>query len=242
MRRSESGSARRKSSGNGQARDSPDRHVMIAAVTKSAPLSARCNSCSRSCRRRSASPAVATPAGALRCADCHRLMRPYPPAEDLWAAYPYDGPAGALVRALKFDGRVAIADAMAAQLVANAPAELLAGTVVPVPVHPDHRRRRGIDHAAVLARALAARAGLDCVECLQRVGDPRPQVGRGRRERMHGPLGAIRLRPGAAAPPEVLLVDDVLTTGATLSASIRAVSVDGCARVRAIAYARTTAR
>lgn len=154
--------------------------------------------------------------------------------------FPYEGPAGALVRALKFGGRIQIADTMAAQIVAHAPA--LSGTVVPAPVHPLHRRRRGLDHTAELGRAIARRARLQFAECLIRTGDPRPQVGRGRRERMRGPAGAIVVRPDAVVPPEVVLVDDVITTGATLAACATALRVAGCQHITPIAYARTTAR
>jgi predicted amidophosphoribosyltransferase len=170
-------------------------------------------------------------------------MRPHPAAPGgTWAAFAYDGPAGALVRALKFQGRAALADAMAAQLVANAPPGLLCGTVVPVPVHNEHRKRRGIDHAAALATAVAARAGLAYSDCLERVGDPLTQVGRGRVERMGGPHGAIRVRAGIEVPGSAVVVDDVLTTGATLVACFRALSESGCGRMTAVAFARTAAR
>jgi ComF family protein len=159
-----------------------------------------------------------------------------------WAPFAYDGPAGALVRALKFQGRGAIADVMAAQIAALAPPELLRGAVVPVPVHPNHRRRRGIDHAAVLARALARRSGLAYAPCLLRSGDPQPQVGRGRRARMRGPAGSVTLAPGLGPPNEAVLIDDVVTTGATLAACTRVLSDAGTRTVTPIAYARTSAR
>jgi ComF family protein len=159
-----------------------------------------------------------------------------------WAAFPYDGPAGAMVRALKFGGRVPLADVMAAQLASHAPPEILAGTLVPVPVHDAHRRRRGLAHAHVLADALGRRTGLPVADCLERSGDPRPQVGRGRRERMAGVAGAISLRSGAESPQLAVLVDDVVTTGATIAACAKALRAAGATRVAAIAYARTAAR
>jgi ComF family protein len=174
------------------------------------------------------------------CRPCRAQMRPIRDSGEVWAAFEYDGPAGAMVRSLKFGGRKAIANVMAAQLTALAPGNLLRGTVVPVPVHPDHRRRRGIDHAAALARALARRAGLPYSECLVRGGPSLPQVGRGRRERLRGPAGTISA--AAAVPSEVVLVDDVVTTGATLAACIGALRSCGSQRITPIAYARTPAR
>jgi predicted amidophosphoribosyltransferase len=176
------------------------------------------------------------------CRECRARMQPAGQAAAGWAAFAYEGPAGAMVRALKFGGRVRIADAMAAQIAAQAPPELLRGTVVPVPVHPAHRRRRGLDHGAALARSLAQRAGLPFADCLVRGGDPLPQVGRGRRARIRGPAGSIAVRSGVVVPSEVLLVDDVITTGATLGACATALRDSGCPCVTPIAYARTTAR
>ena len=176
------------------------------------------------------------------CGECRAAMRPLTGASHPWAAFAYEGPAGALVRALKFGGRAAVADAMAAQIAALAPPELLRGAVVPVPVHPAHSRRRGINHAAALGRALARRAGLPFADCLVRSGDPRPQVGRGRQARIRGPAGSIAIRVGVDPPSAALLVDDVVTTGATLAACIGALRVAGCQQTTAVVYARTTAR
>lgn len=166
------------------------------------------------------------------CRECRAQMGAMP--------FPYEGPAGAMVRALKFGGRIAIADSMAAQIVAHAMPDR--GTVVPVPVHPAHRRRRGLDHTGALARAVARRAGLPFADCLTRSGDPQPQVGRGRHARMSGPAGAIAVRAGTTPPREVVLLDDVVTTGATLAACATALRVAGCQHITPISYARTTAR
>jgi predicted amidophosphoribosyltransferase len=131
---------------------------------------------------------------------------------------------------------------MAAQIAAHAPPGILRGSIVPVPVHPAHRRRRGIDHAAALARALARRTGLPYAPCLVRTGDRQPQVGRGRSARIRGPAGSIALAPASQAPSEAVLVDDVVTTGATLAACTAALRAAGAGHVIAVAYARTNAR
>src|SRR3954447_25552641 len=106
-----------------------------------------------------------------------------------WTPVAFEGPARALVHALKFRGALALADTMAAQMVANAPPDVLAEGValVPVPTPPARRRRRGFDHAALLARAIGARTGLPVVACLRRAG-PAP--------RQAGPRGGPRAAPG----------------------------------------------
>jgi predicted amidophosphoribosyltransferase len=158
----------------------------------------------------------------------------------VWAPVAYEGPARDLVRALKFRGATGVAGFMAAQIVANAPAGLLEGTLVPVPLHPRRLRSRGYNQAAAIAAELAARAGLSVEDCLARAGPAVTQVGRARGERQLGPAGSI----GAERGPEgsVLLVDDVVTTGATLGACGAALEAAGCAQPAAVVFARTLGR
>jgi predicted amidophosphoribosyltransferase len=92
----------------------------------------------------------------------------------VWAPLAYAGPARDLVGALKFRGAIGVADAMAAQIAANAPRDLLRGsTLVPVPLHPRRLRSRGYNQAAAIAEALARRTGLELADRLVRTG---PQV------------------------------------------------------------------
>jgi ComF family protein len=160
--------------------------------------------------------------------------------DGVWAAYGYDGPAGALVRSFKFSGRIGLAQLMAAQLAALAPPALLHGALVPVPLHPRRRRRRGFNHAAALAAALGRRTGLPVADCLYRMGDPAPQAGRGRRARLRAVAGTVGA--AGAVPEWALLVDDVVTTGATLAACAQALRAAGCREVAALTYARTPGR
>ena len=157
----------------------------------------------------------------------------------IWAPLAYEGPARAVVGRLKFHGATALADHMAATIAANAPAGLLAHPLVPVPSAPARRRRRGFCHAEVLAERLAARTGLPVLGLLERVGSARPQVGRPRARRLRSPprFAAARAQPGP-----VVLVDDVVTTGATLGACAQALREAGCTCDHALAYARTPVR
>ncbi|HEX2125475.1 MAG TPA: hypothetical protein VHF45_02805 [Thermoleophilaceae bacterium] len=164
-----------------------------------------------------------------------------------WAAVAYEGPARELVRGLKFRGAIALADAMAAPIAANAPEAILprsddsrAPTLVPVPLHPARHRRRGFNQAAVLAETLARRTGLPVADRLIRSGGAGSQVGRPRSLRLAAPPGRIDAQ--GPAPALAVVVDDVATTGATLSACARALRTAGARKVRGLAFARTPGR
>ena len=152
----------------------------------------------------------------------------------------YDGPARAMVGALKFRGALRLADPMAALMAACAPVERLRGELVPVPLHPARRRKRGFNQAERLARALGRRTGLAVADCLRRGGSYLPQVGRDRAARLVGPAGSVGAR--GAAPEVAVLVDDVMTTGATLAACAAVLRAAGAREVNALVFARTPGR
>ena len=158
----------------------------------------------------------------------------------VWAPLAYEGPGRDLVRALKFRGALSLAREMSALVVASAPRDLLCGDLIPVPLHPVRQRRRGFNQAAVLAEAIARATGLAISDCLRRRGPGPPQVGRTRGARLAGPAGSIEAR--ARVPPTALIVDDVVTTGATIAACAAALQQAGTVDLAAIAIARTPGR
>lgn len=201
------------------------RGVAVALVP---PL---CAACGRSCR---AEAVVCTRCG-RRLAGAEPLLGTGPAGLDrAWSSAPYEGVARDLVAALKFRRLLPVADLMAERIEWLAPAHMLSGTVVPVPPAPPRLRRRGFDPAGELAAALAERLGAPLRCCLERRGGGR-QVGRRRAERVGHPP---RIHAAGDAPRSVLLVDDVLTTGATLTACARALRAVGSSRVVAVTFAR----
>jgi ComF family protein len=158
----------------------------------------------------------------------------------VWGALYYEAGARALVRALKFRGAAGLAATMAAQITAPAPDELLGGhALVPVPIHPARLRRRGFNQAERLAAEVGLRRGCEVVDCLERVGRARTQVGRARDERLAEIEASVRVRAGASVPPRVVIVDDVMTTGATIGACAAALRRGGASEVRGLVYAVT---
>jgi predicted amidophosphoribosyltransferase len=184
----------------------------------------------------------------LRGPRCPRCALPSPcgarcpmagaPIARSWTPVAYEGPARAVVHALKLRGAIALADLMAAQMVATAPPGLLAPGValVPVPTPAARRRRRGFDHATLLADAIAERTGLPVAACLRRAG-PAPRQARARRA-VRLAAHRIRLEVCGPVPRAAVVVDDVHTTGATLRACAGKLVENGALQVTALAYAR----
>lgn len=186
--------------------------------------------------------AVACAASETLCERCEAAIRRAAPAwaappglDAAWSALPYDGVGRGLVVALKFGARLPLARRAARVIAAGAPADLLDGVIVPVPPTPVRLRRRGFDAAEAIAAALAGETGQPLVRCLRR-GHGRRQVGRPRAERLADPP---RVRLAGAAPGRAVLVDDVVTTGATLGACARALRAGGTASVVALTFAHS---
>ena len=137
--------------------------------------------------------------------------------------------------ALKFRRLLPVADLMADRIQRLAPAALGGGEIVPVPTAPTRTLLRGFDPAAEIAAALAERSGAALrTDCLRRVGGGR-QVGRRRADRLGRPP---RIEVRGPVPRSVLLVDDVLTTGATISSCARSLRGAGALRIVAITFSR----
>ena len=154
-----------------------------------------------------------------------------------------DGPARRLVHRLKYGDRLELAAAMGVWM-ARAGDELLneADVLVPVPLHPLRLAHRRFNQSALLARAISRRCGVPVdVNALARVKATAPQVGMTRSQRALNVQGAFRVAPDHAIGIEkraVVLVDDVLTSGATINAASRALLRGGARRVDVLVFAR----
>ncbi len=167
-----------------------------------------------------------------RCRDCAGRRLGFARAR---SAVAYEGPAVRLVWAWKEGGRRTLAREAAA-LVAAAVERPEVDAIAFVPAVADRRRWRGHNPARALAGELATHWELPVVDALVRCGRPCRQRGLPLAERRRNVAGAFRGRglfPGAAA-----LVDDVYTTGATVSEAARALRSAGAGRVEVVTFAR----
>jgi ComF family protein len=166
------------------------------------------------------------------CQRCRRLT----PLRHVWAALPYEKLAKEVLHKVKFER---------ARAGTRTVAEVLAGICPPdrdfvityIPTANSRVRERGYDQSALIARALARRVKQPCLPLIARVGDHR-QVGQQREIRKEQMKDAFRpLKTINLQNKHVLLVDDVLTTGATCEAAARVLKQAGARHVSAIVFA-----
>ncbi|HMM48152.1 MAG TPA: ComF family protein, partial [Miltoncostaeaceae bacterium] len=156
---------------------------------------------------------AACPVAVPRCSDC-------PDGLD-WGrqALVYDDTAAALIGALKDRHRRDLAPLLARVMARTLPIPSPGSVLVPVPAGPARVRRRGFDQAQLIGLALARHWRRPLRGALRRLDDSHAQRGSGRRERVSGIAGEFVPMP--SVPRNVVLIDDVQTTGATLAECAR---------------------
>jgi ComF family protein len=163
---------------------------------------------------------------------------PHGPPVIVQALFPFAGPARELVHALKYQGRRDVARPIAKLAAARFGPGLSSGTLVPIPLHPRRERARGYNQSAVLAAAIAEATGARLLPALIRTRSTRSQTKLGRGARAGNVAGAFRLAGEPILEPRtVVLVDDVVTTGATLGAAAVALAGTEILQIRALAAA-----
>ena len=176
----------------------------------------------------------------LLCDDCLAAPRPWSRGR---AAFLYGGTGRQLVLALKHGDRLDLVPPLGAMLARAVQPILVPGMVVaPVPLHRNRLIRRMFNQSALLAQNLARREGLTCLpDLFVRHRATGSQEGLGREDRFRNLEGAIGVRPrhGARiAGRHLLIVDDVLTSGATMAATAEAALQAGAAKVSVAVLAR----
>jgi ComF family protein len=199
-----------------------------------------CRACMHDLPRiETACPVCASPApGGAICGAC--LVHP-PPFDATISAYAYAFPVDRLVQAFKYQGRLALAewcaDAIVAARLRNpapAPTHLVA-----LPLAPERQRERGFNQAAEIARALTARTGAEMIDAgVRRVRSTTPQAALPWDERATNIRGAFACAVDLGGM-NIAVVDDVMTTGATLAEFARTLKAAGAAHIENWVVART---
>jgi ComF family protein len=180
-------------------------------------------------------------AAGASCGRCRRGLTPFSAGASLG---PYDGALRVAVHELKYRSRRRVAGRLSeAMLGLPRVRQVLAGAaaLVPVPLHPRRARTRGFNQSELLARELGRRAGVrTAASALVRRKDTPPQTGLSAAARRANVRGAFAVRHvSQVAGKAVVLVDDVLTTGATADACARALLAGGARRVDVYTVGRT---
>jgi ComF family protein len=196
--------------------------------------------------------------GAIFCSRCTRALRPASRDDERFlaadrgvvvgdalelgrAAFAYGGTLRRALASLKYGSAARVARPLAAQAAPGLVAlmELIpVAALVPVPVHADRLRQRGYNQAALLAQELTRGQRLDVADVLER-RRPTTQMHRlDRAARLRNLREAFGVRAGRSAPAVAVLVDDILTTSATMEACAGALRDAGTERVLGFAIAR----
>nr|WP_306419349.1 ComF family protein [Novimethylophilus kurashikiensis] len=176
--------------------------------------------------------ALPTPLGET-CGECLKHPQHF---DATHAAFAYAFPADALLRALKYQSRLAIAEWAALHIE-------LSGTrpdyLIPMPLHVNRLKTRGFNQAMEIARALSRRYSIPLLhEAVERVRETEPQAGLPRAERTRNMRNAFACREGFSGK-HVAIVDDVMTSGASLNELARMLKKAGAMRVECLVAART---
>lgn len=169
-----------------------------------------------------------------RCLECAGRRIAFAQAR---SALSYSGAVPKLIGAWKEQGQRRLAG-IAAELLAEVIPRPEANALTFVPAQRERSLWRGFHPAGALAFELARLWELPLLSLLERVGTPRRQRGLALSERSRNVEHAFRVRAGAKPPASLCLVDDVYTSGATVSACASALRKAGCRRVEAVALAR----
>jgi len=155
----------------------------------------------------------------------------------------YEGPLRELIHLLKYYGMKSLAAPLAEHLSRALPLDESFDAVVPIPLHWRRRFQRGFNQAAALAKGVARRRRIPMLNAVRRIRATRTQTGLTNAKRRENVSGAFRAGPDRPLEGlRILLVDDVMTTGATASACAAALKRAGAKSVTLLTLARVDRR
>ncbi len=153
----------------------------------------------------------------------------------------YEGTLRKLIHLFKYSGMRGLEKPLGALLAAALPGDRQFDAVVPVPLHWRRRWQRGFNQSELLGKIIARRRGIPLIRALRRCSATRAQAGLSNAQRRENVAGAFRARRRLAGL-RILLVDDVMTTGATVGACAQALKKSGAKSVSVLSLARVDRR
>jgi competence protein ComFC len=175
-----------------------------------------------------------------RCALCRSGLRAFDAAYSYGA---YGEELRELIHLLKYSGMRPLAEPLGALLLRSLPRDESFDAIVPVPLHWFRRWKRGFNQSDLLARVVGRSTGIPVLHALRREHFTPPQAGLSNSARRRNMVRAFRCtREKDVRGKRVLLVDDVMTTGSTVSACARALKRAGAKRVAVLTVARADRR
>ncbi len=173
------------------------------------------------------------------CADC---LQQRPPFTQLWSPFVYAQPLEWMIQQFKFNAKLSCVPVLSALMLEQMPAQWLKAhrpdALIPMPLHPARQRQRGFNQSELLARPLAQALGIRLdTQCCKRQRNTEHQTGMNAKQRRKNIQDAFHFTPNTAYR-HVVIFDDVVTTGSTVSELSRLILKSGVERVDVWSLAR----
>lgn len=173
------------------------------------------------------------------CPDCYELVNKNPSfyydiegLDDLIVASTYAGIMRRLIIDFKFKGKLSYGEIISEIMIEKLLERNLSEVVLTfVPMHPRRERERGYNQSKILAENIAKKLDLKCQEIFEKVKDTKFQVGLKKDQRQENLKNAFAVKK---APEEIIIVDDVITTGTTISELVKVAKASGIKKVTAL--------
>ena len=173
------------------------------------------------------------------CPSCYELVNKNPTfyydiegLDDLLVASTYAGIMRRLIIDFKFKGKLSYGEIISEIMIEKLLERNLSEVVLTfVPMHPRRERERGYNQSKILAETIGKKLDLKCQEVFEKVKDTKFQVGLKKDQRQENLKNAFAVKK---APEEIIIVDDVITTGTTISELVKVAKASGIKKVTAL--------
>ncbi|MFA5839310.1 MAG: ComF family protein [Candidatus Margulisiibacteriota bacterium] len=180
---------------------------------------------------------------ATLCSACFEQVRFMKPSMGIHCVAAYDGVMKTAIHRFKFQKRKKLADPLGiltVQYLSQVQINMQEiDTIIPVPLHPNRHRERGFNQVHHVAEVVSRYYGKPVLPALERIRDTKPNYGLKREERYTNVEQAFRVTDSRSVyNKNILLMDDIYTTGATISECARTLKIAGARRIEILSLSR----